>query len=242
VNAKRERQRKRCFVLWVALASLAPPASGARQARAQGEIPDSFLVGEEVLVARTDGTLIRGRWTGMGATVAIRTDSRAIVFAARELAAIWRVRMERQTGKGALLGLALGAGFGLALAVSACEGDCDGGSYWLGFPLYLGSAGAGLGAGLGALDKADRFEAFPLGAFLGAQEAAARWEVYEAALRRRLETSQGEWLRIATTDGKAERYKIQRVDSSAVSVWRMSGGKDQYKAIPRQQLLGILED
>ena len=240
MSARGVCHRRMLCGVWIAVVLI--PVTGAEgQPEPQGEIPNSFLVGEEVLVARTDGTLIRGRWAGMGATITVRSDGRASVFPAPELAAVWRVRVERPIGKAALLGLGLGAGFGLALAASACEGDCDA-AYFPYLGLTFGGIGSGLGAALGALAKDRRFEPFAVGAFVGADEARARWEAYDAALRRRLEAGQEDWLRLATVDGKTERYKIKSVDSSSISVWRISGGKDIYKLILWPQLLGILED
>jgi len=142
------------------LAQAGPPVVIGATVRAKARGPRARWEQGEVIALTTDSVMIQPRWSRDTVALATRTLAQFQISQGRSA----------RTGKGALLGLGIGAGAGLLLGLVAwadyhCTGFCEinlGPEDVLALTALGGGLGAGVGALIGAALRGERWQ--PVGA------------------------------------------------------------------------------
>ena len=148
------RRARATVLLAVVLVACAAATSAAQTVTATfDDLRADAYKGQTVYVADRAGTTVKGR--------VARIDATSLELLVNDEPRVWRVsdvawisQRHRHSGRGALVGLALGAGFGAFLVVADMEGE-DVGTVLVIAALF-GGVGGGAGAAIGAAIKSER--------------------------------------------------------------------------------------
>jgi len=147
------RARGTVLLAVVLVACAAAPSTAQPVTATFDELRAAAYRGQTVYVADQAGTTVKGRVVSISATsLELLVNDEPRTWRVSDVA--WISQRHRHAGRGALVGLALGAGFGAFLVVADMEGE-DVGTVLVIAGLF-GGVGGGAGAAIGAATRSER--------------------------------------------------------------------------------------